>query len=122
MIVRSSARAHARMHHGELDFTITRLGAGRFPSPMPEFRFVSDDQRVLHAVTLGEVKDSLARGVDPPSMELAGPREQLFFDPATLAAGIVTCGGICPGINDVIRAIVLSLHHHYGVRRILGFR
>jgi 6-phosphofructokinase 1 len=104
------------------DFTIPLLGAGRFPSPMPGFRFVGDDQRVLHPVTLGEVKDCLARGVDPPSMELAGPREQLFFDPATLAAGIVTCGGICPGINDVIRAIVLSLHHHYGVRRILGFR
>ena len=55
-------------------------------------------------------------------MECAGPRERLFFDPASLACGVVTCGGLCPGLNDVIRAIVLSLHHHYGVRRIYGFR
>ena len=47
---------------------------------------------------------------------------RLFFDPATLACGIVTCGGLCPGLNDVIRAIVLSLRHHYGVRKIYGFR
>ena len=46
----------------------------------------------------------------------------LFFDPATLACGIVTCGGLCPGLNDVIRAIVLSLHHHYGVHKVYGFR
>lgn len=55
-------------------------------------------------------------------MELAGPRERIFLDPARTACGIVTCGGLCPGINDVIRSIVLSLHHHYGVKRIHGFR
>ena len=55
-------------------------------------------------------------------MESAGPRETLFFDPSRLACGIVTCGGLCPGLNDVIRAIVLSLHHHYGVQKIYGFR
>src|SRR6185295_17776992 len=60
--------------------------------------------------------------LDPPSFELAGPRERLFFDPSTLACGIVTCGGLCPGLNEVIRAIVLSLHHHYHVQKIYGFR
>jgi len=55
-------------------------------------------------------------------MEAAGPREMLFFDPSDLACGIVTCGGLCPGLNDVIRSIVLSSHHHYGVRKIFGFR
>jgi 6-phosphofructokinase 1 len=55
-------------------------------------------------------------------MEKAGPREQLYFDPANLRCGIVTCGGLCPGINDVIRAVTLSLHYHYGVRTVLGFR
>lgn len=54
---------------------------------------------------------------------MAGPRRALFFQPgADLRAGIVTCGGLCPGINDVIRALVLSLNHHYGVRTIYGFR
>jgi 6-phosphofructokinase 1 len=55
-------------------------------------------------------------------MEVAGPREKLFFDPSQLACGIVTCGGLCPGLNDVIRAIVVSLWHHYGVNKVLGFR
>jgi 6-phosphofructokinase 1 len=55
-------------------------------------------------------------------MEAAGPREKLFFDPGQLACGIVTCGGLCPGLNDVIRSIVLSLYHHYGVHHVYGFR
>ena len=55
-------------------------------------------------------------------MEAAGPREKIFFDPSQLACGIVTCGGLCPGLNDVIRSIVLSLHHHYGVKKVYGFR
>jgi 6-phosphofructokinase 1 len=46
----------------------------------------------------------------------------LFFDPANLACGIVTCGGLCPGLNDVIRAIAISLRRHYGVNKVYGFR
>jgi 6-phosphofructokinase 1 len=105
-----------------LDFTVTRLGECRVPSPMSGVRFVSDDERVLYHVSLPEVKAWLAKGVDPPTMEVAGPRQTLFFDPATLACGIVTCGGLCPGLNDVIRSIVLSLYHHYGVKKVYGFR
>jgi len=73
-------------------------------------------------VTLRELMTYLDVGSEPPALELAGPREKIFFDPSTLACGIVTCGGLCPGINNVIRAVTLSLHYHYGVRRIYGFR
>lgn len=52
---------------------------------------------------------------------MAGPRQQIFFDPSKLKCGIVTCGGLCPGLNDVIRAIVLGLFHHYGARTVFGF-
>ena len=55
-------------------------------------------------------------------MEAAGPRKELFLHPSQLACGIVTCGGLCPGLNDVIRAIVLSLSYRYGVNNIFGFR
>jgi 6-phosphofructokinase 1 len=105
------------------DFTIARQGECRVPSPMSGVRFVADDQRVLYPSTLRELR-RLRPGPDgdPPAMETAGPRERIFFDPAALACGIVTCGGLCPGLNDVIRAIVLSLHHHYGVRKTYGFR
>jgi 6-phosphofructokinase 1 len=105
-----------------LDFTIARLGDCRIPSPMSGTRFVSDAERVLYPSTLDDLKQFQEAGAECPAMECAGPRERLFFDPAGLACGIVTCGGLCPGLNDVIRAIVLSLHHHYGVQRILGFR
>src|SRR5437763_637937 len=59
---------------------------------------------------------------DLPSFEPAGPRRKIFFDPSKTRAGIVTCGGLCPGLNDVIRGLVRNLTYHYGVRRVLGFR
>jgi 6-phosphofructokinase 1 len=106
----------------ELDFTIERLGECRFPSPMRKGRFAGDGERIMYHSRFEEIKPFVAAGEEPPSLELAGPREWIFFDPATTACGIVTCGGICPGINDVIRAVVLSLCHHYGVGKVYGFR
>ena len=100
----------------DLDFTIATLGSCRFASPLSGVRFVRDDERVLYASTVAELD---ATG---SSMEMAGPRERLYFDPPGPVCGIVTCGGLCPGLNDVIRAIVLSLNHQYGVKKIVGFR
>jgi 6-phosphofructokinase 1 len=60
--------------------------------------------------------------VDPAAFELAGPREQIYFNPGELRCGIVTCGGLCPGLNDVIRSIVFCLQEKYGVTAIYGFR
>jgi 6-phosphofructokinase 1 len=110
------------MRDTDLDFTIATLGECRFPSPMSGVRFTRGEERVLYHSTLEEMKPWLDKGAAPPAMEAAGPRRSLFFDAATLACGIVTCGGLCPGLNDVIRAIVLSLHRHYGVTRVYGFR
>ena len=59
---------------------------------------------------------------DDLMFELAGPRSKLFFDPATTKAGIVTCGGLCPGMNNVIRSLFLELFFIYGVKEIVGFR
>jgi 6-phosphofructokinase 1 len=106
----------------DLDFSIARLGVCRLVSPMTDVRFVRDEDRILYDVSVEGMRRWLGRGVEPPAMEEAGPRRELFFDPSTLACGIVTCGGVCPGLNDVIRSIVLNLHHHYGVRTVYGFR
>jgi 6-phosphofructokinase 1 len=89
---------------------------------MQGVRFTRDDEAILYSANLADVEAELARGERPAQIEVAGPRERIFFDPPRTTCGIVTCGGLCPGINDVIRAVVLSLHHHYGVRRIYGFR
>lgn len=106
----------------ELNFTIQKLGEARIPSPMKNIRFVRDDDHVLYHSHLRDIKSCLDLGGQPPFLETAGPRERIYFDPSKLKCGIVTCGGLCPGINDVIRAIVLSLHFHYGVRTVYGFR
>jgi 6-phosphofructokinase 1 len=109
------------MGNADLDFKITRLGECRIPSPMAAVRFIGDEELGLVHSDLREIKRFLEMGKELPSMELAGPREKIYFDPSRLKCGIVTCGGLCPGLNDVIRAIVLSLYHHYGVRSVYGF-
>lgn len=96
---------------------VTILGEPRFPSPIR--RSVSDHLRVPEQI----IRDPQA----PPAgselgFELAGPRDRLYFDPRQTRAGIVTCGGLCPGLNDVIRSLFLELHHAYGVKEVLGFR
>ncbi len=105
-----------------LNFEVSRLGKCIVPSPMKCVRFTGDEEHVLLHSDLGVIRRYLDTGIEPPKFEAAGPREKIFFDPATLSCGIVSCGGLCPGLNDVIRAIVLSLHHHYGVRTIYGFQ
>lgn len=95
---------------------ITCLGVPRYPSPLR--RTVNDALRVPEHITR-----EVAAAAEPGLMfELAGARDKLFFDPQRTRAGIVTCGGLCPGLNDVIRSIFLELHHAYGVKEVLGFR
>lgn len=110
------------MADSKLDFTIENLGECSYPSPMREGRFIADGERLMYHSRFEEIKPYISREEEPPSLELAGPRERIFFDSAKVACGIVSCGGLCPGINDVIRAVTLCLYHHYGVRNIYGFR
>jgi len=89
---------------------------------MSGVQFVDDEEKVLYHSRLKDVQPFIKEGKTPPWFEMAGQREKLYFDPSKLKCGIVTCGGICPGLNDVIRAIALSLFHHYGVQTVFGFR
>jgi 6-phosphofructokinase 1 len=110
------------------DFVIDALGAPRFPTPLASttrggggaVQFLREGARVALDVESdeGTERADSARVL----LERAGPRERVFFGPGDVRAGIVTCGGLSPGINDVVRAIVLELHHRYEVRSILGFR
>jgi 6-phosphofructokinase 1 len=109
------------MEDKDLNFEVTNLGECRIPSPMKGDYFVDTEAHVLFHHNLKEINAFIEAGKRPLCFEMAGPREKIYFDPSKLKCGIVTCGGICPGINDVIRAIVLSLYHHYGVKSIFGF-
>jgi 6-phosphofructokinase 1 len=83
--------------------------------------FVSDTDRIAVHDSL-DYLDNLTQGDKPLTLELAGPRAKIYFDPSKVHCAVVTCGGLCPGTNDVIRAIVLELYHLYGVRHIYGVR
>ncbi|MEA2039134.1 MAG: ATP-dependent 6-phosphofructokinase [Thermodesulfobacteriota bacterium] len=106
----------------DLDLIVSKLGECCIPSPMSGARFVSDEEHVLYHSNLNEIEIFLDQGKKPPYFEMAGPREKIYFDPSKLKCGIVTCGGLCPGLNDVIRAIVMGLFYHYGVMTVFGFR
>jgi len=88
------------------------LGQTRFDSKLTHT--ISEDVRIPERIEVG---------AEPGlQFELAGPRAKLFFDPKKTRAGIVTCGGLCPGLNNVIRSLFLELHYGYGVSEVLGFR
>jgi 6-phosphofructokinase 1 len=113
-----------------VDLTVPSLGERKVDSPLElnttagdEIAdFVEDERRLLLDASLGAFREHRDAGTEPPSFELAGPRAQIYFDPAKTKAAIVTCGGLCPGLNNVIRGLVLQLWHGYGVRSIFGVR
>ena len=111
------------------DFRITTLGTCKVPSPKPYStkhgdaiaNYTRDDQYILRSNTVNAT--NVGPDYDPAWMlEEAGPREKIYFSPSHVHAAIVTCGGICPGLNDVIRAITRTLWYFYGVERISGIR
>jgi 6-phosphofructokinase 1 len=95
---------------------VTALGPCRFPSPRAGC--VSDDERVPEFI-----RRRVGQPVDEGHLfEVAGPRDRLFFEPGRSRAGIVTCGGLCPGLNNVVRSLFLELRYGYAVPTVLGFR
>jgi len=108
---------------------VQSLGERKVSSPLegvlhqaePGHLFYSDDNRVLVHHHLQQVRRMIEEGEEFPCFEVAGPRTKIFFEPSKLNCGIVTCGGICPGLNDVIRSLVINAHYRYGVRKIYGF-
>jgi 6-phosphofructokinase 1 len=115
-------------------FDILTLGDAKVPSPLrlrtaasdgePSLQpvnYVRDDDRVLYRIELDGPGQTVCTS-ELGELEKAGPREKLFFAPGRVHAAIVTCGGLCPGLNDVIRSIVMTLWNQYGVRRISGIR
>jgi 6-phosphofructokinase 1 len=120
------------MKHDIIDTTIQSLGPAKIVSPLQKSKssdealipvhFIRDDDRVLISIKSSEVASILKKKKTPPTFELAGPRKKIYFDPSKLRCALVTCGGMCPGLNDIIRAIVLELYYDYGVRSIYGIR
>ncbi|HEX2254756.1 MAG TPA: ATP-dependent 6-phosphofructokinase [Thermoanaerobaculia bacterium] len=110
------------------EMEIRRLGKPIHPSPLDlppavpgaSGSFMPEGIRVRYRVDLAPGGGEHAE--DAVSFEKAGPRERIFFDPPATRAALVTCGGLCPGVNNVIRSAYYQLYHRYGVRDVLGIR
>lgn len=117
------------MAKNKYDFTIEQLGPCKIKSPIELStvvgdacaNYVVDDSYVRNRINVFSAEEP--NSVDETNLlQKAGPREYIYFDPKKVKAGICTCGGLCPGLNDVIRAVVRCLWNRYGVRDIVGFQ
>jgi 6-phosphofructokinase 1 len=112
------------------DLKVDSLGEARIPSPLGlgtiggdgEADYVHENRTVIYDTDKDTLLAAVRAGKDVPAFEMAGPRQNIFFDPARVKAAIVTCGGLCPGINNVIRTLVFELYYRYNVRSVLGIR
>ncbi|MCA9395567.1 MAG: ATP-dependent 6-phosphofructokinase [Candidatus Omnitrophica bacterium] len=113
------------------DLKIRLLGESRFESPLSPLsadfpheayqgRFIRPGGGIFFEPSNIHVDEKDHTYATNLIAELAGARQKIFFDPRNVKAAIVTCGGLCPGINDVIRGLVMTLHYRYGVKEILG--
>ncbi len=113
----------------QFDFSIEDLGPCKIDSPIHLSTrlndFVADytdvNSRIMYEISQNVGEEGLSLHHKKSEMiEKAGPRAKIYFDPKKVCAGIVTCGGLCPGLNDVIRSLVMTLWYQYGVRNIVG--
>ena len=118
------------MEHIDFCTDIPTLGEAKITSPLarrtkpgePGKRFVSDDDRIIVDVQMNHLDANRKQKKKIISFDQAGPRENIYFDPSKLKCAITTCGGLCPGLNDIIRSIVLELYHIYNVKTIYGIK
>ena len=112
------------------ELAVDCLGEPTLPSPLELStvygdgiaNYVEDESTVLLIHDRNEVLRRLEQGMHLPAFEAAGPRQKIWFEPSVARAAIVTCGGLCPGINTVVRTLVMELYYRYGIHAILGIR
>ncbi|MGD0711714.1 MAG: ATP-dependent 6-phosphofructokinase [Bacteroidales bacterium] len=112
------------------NFEVNTLGKSTIKSPISLgydkgdgiYNYVKEEQRIIYDRHLESIIKHTNKGDAPVSFEKAGPREFIFFEPAKTKVGIVTCGGLCPGLNNVIRSIVMESYYRYGIEKIIGFQ
>lgn len=102
------------------DFTVATLGECTVDSPLRRRTFIQSEERVVVPSDLETIELCLRENLPIPAMERAGPRRKIFHPPFMTRAAIVTCGGLCPGLNSVIKGLVETLHQEYGVTEVYG--
>lgn len=114
----------------KFDMNIPRLGEATYDSPLNLSErygdnianYVSDDDRV-YSINLKSEFNELDNDINNiPTFEKAGPRKKIYFQPGETRSAVVTCGGLCPGLNAVIRAIVRMNYYRYGNKITYGIK
>jgi len=106
----------------DFNFQVQKLGQGKFTNPIKDEIFVDDDERIAFASQIKNLRRQFETNDPIPSFEKAGARRKIFHNPSTTKVGIVTCGGLCPGLNNVIKGLVKVLEQSYGIEHIFGIR
>jgi 6-phosphofructokinase 1 len=115
---------------GLAELMIASLGESRYDSPLADYvadrptneHYVDKGDRVIYHDTVSQLNGLACDPGELPSFEPGGPRRRIYFPPGATRVGVVTCGGLCPGLNDVIRGLVMELAKHHGVTEVTGFR
>ncbi len=107
----------------KINLNIDNLGNRTIENPIKGANYITDDIRTMY-ITDDRIHQMFCKmNKNLPSFEIAGPRQKIYFDPAKTRSAIVTCGGLCPGLNDVIRAIIMELYWVYGAKKdVYGIR
>ena len=109
-------------HPADHNFDIEGLGPCKIPSPIRNPVFIDEGARMLLTNDIGVLDCCTRSGNKPPSFEVSGPHANIFHDPAWSRAAILTAGGLCPGLNHVIKGLVEILSFDYGIKTIYGIR
>ena len=87
----------------------------------PDYNFLNPDEAVAGSILLNDSKASGRKHELDAGCVRANACKDIYWDPKDdMTAAIVTCGGLCPGLNSIIHNITHCLWHQYGVRKILG--
>ena len=104
------------------NFAVEGLGIPLHPTTTRRKPYIIESEIIAFSSQAKNIIHQIEHCKTFPGFEKAGPRELLFHDPNQVKAGIITCGGLCPGLNNVIKGLVKTLEGDYGVTNIVGIR
>ena len=104
------------------NFEIQKLGEAAHANPNSQEMFIEDSERIIFSSQVKNLNHQLKTCKNLPAFEKAGARKKIFHHPESTRAAIITCGGLCPGLNNVIKGLVNVLEQDYGVKEIIGIR
>ncbi len=103
------------------DLQVEKLGKSKITSPLKETTFEKEDASVVYSNDPAKLQQECNNG-GILKLQKAGPREKIFFDPSWCKAAILTAGGLCPGLNDVIKGLTLTLKTRYHIPIVYGIK